>query len=85
MSVSPFESRALRILEKRIIEEVSRHALNLSEGSAKGADAASTACAYHETVGMVRGMNLVKDWFHDVEDELVGRNRTPINQTQGNL
>jgi len=85
MSVSPFESRALRILEKRISEETAKVALHLAEGSARRDDAGATASAYLEAVGTIRGMKLVLEWFHDVEDELVGRNRTPINQTQGNL
>ncbi len=84
MTISPFESRALRLLEKRISEESAREAENLAAGSARGADAATTAAAYLEKVGTIRGMRLVLDWFKDVEDELVGRNRTPIDPQRGN-
>jgi hypothetical protein len=79
--ISPFESRALRILEKKLNERRDINAAALASGNARVAsDAFATAQNYCEAVGYMRAIGDVLSLLEEVEDELVGRNRTPIER-----
>lgn len=77
--VSPFESRALRILEHKLKARRAESADALACGNARlSNDAGATAQNYCEAVGYMRALRDVIGLLEEVEDEVVGRNRTPI-------
>lgn len=76
VDVSKFETRAFRLLAERLDNKVQDAALALAQGAARSASAEATAQEYCEKAGFIRGLQTVVGMCQDIEDEIMGKQRT---------
>lgn len=72
-ALGSFESIIHQKLGQRVEAEITRSAIDLADGSARGSDFSATAQAYFDVVGYIRGLRTALQICQAVEDELTGK------------